>query len=79
VGRAGEVGRLAAALALLAGLACAGVGAQTPAAATDAKAASPVLLGPEIPVTLAEGLRVVAVPARIEGSTGDPERDRQLR
>ena len=79
MGRAGEVARRAVAVALLAGLAAFGAVATARAATPGGAAALPVLLATQIPVDLADGLRVIAAPVQLDGSTGDAERDAQLR
>ena len=60
MGRAGAVGGLVAALALCAGLACNGVAAEAPGDADADGAGSIVLTGTQVPVDVAEGLRVDA-------------------
>jgi hypothetical protein len=79
VGRPGEVGGLVAALVLCAGLAGNGAGAQALADAARDTIEPSVLTGAQVPVDLAEGLRVAAVSVQLEGSTGDAGKDAELR
>ncbi|HSN45391.1 MAG TPA: alginate export family protein [Casimicrobiaceae bacterium] len=79
MGRPREIGSLAAALVLCAGLAGNGAGAQALADAARDRTEPVVLTGSQVPLDLAEGLRVAGVSVRLEGSTGDAGMDTELR
>jgi hypothetical protein len=79
VGRPGEVARLVAALVLSAGLAGSGAAAEAPGGPGQDASGAVVLTGTQVPLDLAEGLRVAAVSVQLEGSTGDAGKDAALR
>jgi hypothetical protein len=79
VGRAGEVAVRVVAPALLAALACLVAVAPTRAADRVEQGASLAASGAQIPLEVALGLRIVAAPVRLDGSTGDPAKDEALR
>lgn len=68
---------LRAALVALA-LAASNAHGQAPSAGPDAQSLSLATRGTEILPDLAEGTRVAAVSVRLDGSTGDPDRDAEL-
>lgn len=74
MGRAGEVGWRGAAAALFAALACVVASNETRAAGPEAAA----LQGTQIAPELAYGLRVLATPVSLAGTTGDAETDAEL-
>ena len=77
--RSGEIGSIAVALVLCAGLAGNGAAAETLGGGAQDGTRSVVLTGTQVPVDLAEGVRVAAVSVRLEGSTGDTGKDAELR
>ena len=77
--RSGEIGSIAVALVLCAGLAGNGAAAEALGGGAQDGTRSVVLTGTQVPVDLAEGVRVAAVSVRLEGSTGDTGKDAELR
>lgn len=79
MGRPSEVGRRGAAIALVAALGAVAPLGETRAAAPEGGPDAAVVQGTRISPELAYGLRVLSTPVHIDGTTGDPAADADLR